>query len=94
MLVDFLRANADIFAWSPSDMPGIPREVAEHSLDIRAGSRPARQRLRRFDEEKRRAIGEEIQKLLAAGFIKEVSHPEWLANPVLVREKMGNRGCV
>ena len=60
MLVDFLRANADIFAWSPSDMPGIPREVAEHALDIRARSRPARQRLRRFDEEKRRAIGEEI----------------------------------
>ena len=66
MLIDFLRANADIFAWSPSDMPGIPREVAEHALDVRAGSRPVRQRLRRFDEEKRRAIGEEVQKLLAA----------------------------
>ena len=60
MLVDFLRANADIFAWSPSDMPSIPREVAKHALDIQAGSRPARQRLRRFDKEKRRAIGEEI----------------------------------
>ena len=95
MLVDFLRANADIFAWSPSDMPGIPREVAEHALDIRAGSRPARQRLRRFDEEKRRAIGEEVQRLLAAGFIKEVSHPEWLANPVLVKKKNGKwRMCV
>jgi hypothetical protein len=34
MLVYFLRANAKIFAWSPSDMPGIPRDVAEHSLDI------------------------------------------------------------
>jgi hypothetical protein len=34
VLVDFLRANADIFAWSPLDMTGIPREVAEHSLDI------------------------------------------------------------
>jgi hypothetical protein len=34
VLVDFLRANADIFAWIPSDMPGIQREVAEHSLDI------------------------------------------------------------
>ena len=34
VLVDFLRANADIFAWSPSDMPGIPRGVAEHSLDV------------------------------------------------------------
>jgi hypothetical protein len=34
VLVDFLHANIDIFTWSPSDMPGIPREVAEHSLDI------------------------------------------------------------
>ena len=87
MLVDFLCANADMFAWSPSDMPGIPREDAEHALDIRAGSRLVKQRLRRFDEEKRRAIGEEVPKLLAAGFIKEVSHPEWLANPVLVKKK-------
>jgi hypothetical protein len=34
VLVDFLHVNAGIFTWSPSDMPGIPREVAEHSLDI------------------------------------------------------------
>jgi hypothetical protein len=71
VLVDFLRANADVFAWSPSDMPGIPRDVAEHSLDIRAGARPVKQPLRWFDEEKRRAIGEEIRKLMAAGFTKE-----------------------
>ena len=76
-------------------MPGIPRDVAEHSLDIRAGARPMKQPLRRFDEEKRRAIGEEIHKLMAAGFIKEVFHPEWLANPVLVRKKGGKwRMCV
>jgi hypothetical protein len=54
-----------------------------------------KQTLRRFDEEKRRAIGKEIHKLLAAGFIKEVFHPEWLANPVLVRKKDGKwRMCV
>ena len=63
MLVDFLRANADIFAWSPSDMPRIPREVAEHSLEIPVGSKPVKQRLRRFDEEKRKIIGEEVHKL-------------------------------
>jgi hypothetical protein len=34
-------------------MPGIPRDVAEHSLGIRAGARPVKQHLRRFDEEKR-----------------------------------------
>jgi hypothetical protein len=95
VLVDFLLANADDFTWSPSNMPGIPRDVAEHSLDIRAGARPVKQPLRRFDEEKRRAIGEEIHKLMAAGFIKEVFHPKWLANPVLVRKKKeGNGGCV
>jgi hypothetical protein len=71
VLVDFLRANADVFAWGPSDMTGIPRDVAEHSLDIRAGARPVKQPLRRFDEEKRGAIGEEIHKLMAAESIKE-----------------------
>jgi hypothetical protein len=76
-------------------MPGIPRDVTEHSLDIRAGAQPVKQPLRRFDEEKRRAIGEEIHKLMAAGFIKEVFHPELLANHVLVKKKGGKwRMCV
>jgi hypothetical protein len=56
-------------------------------LRIKPGSKLVQQHLRRFDEEKRRAIGEEIAKLLTAGFIKEVYHPEWLANPVLVKKE-------
>ena len=68
-------------------MLGIPREVVEHTLNICPGSKLVRQRLRRFDEKKRRTIGEEIAKLSAVGFIKEVYHPEWLANPILVRKK-------
>ena len=76
-------------------MPGIPRGVAKHSLDILPNSKPVKQRLRHFDELKRRAIGEEVHKLLAAEFIKEVFHPEWLANPVLVKKKNGKwRMCV
>ena len=31
-LVEFLRANRDIFAWSPADMPGIDPEVVMHHL--------------------------------------------------------------
>jgi hypothetical protein len=68
---------------------GIPREVTEHALEIRAGSKPVKQRLCRFDEEKRKVIGEEIHKLLKARFIKEVHHTKWLANPVLVKKKNG-----
>ena len=56
-------------------MPGIPREVAEHALNIRPGSRPVKQRLCCFNEEKQRAIGEEIVRLLDTGLIKEVYHP-------------------
>ena len=52
-------------------------------MKIHLGSKLVKQRLRRFDEEKHRAIGEEIMKLLAAGFIKEAYHPKWLANLVL-----------
>ena len=55
-------------------MLGIPREVAEHALRLILGSKPTKQRLHRFDNERFRAIGEEIAKLLAAGFIKEVYH--------------------
>ena len=76
-------------------MPGILREVTEHALKIRPASKPMKQRLRCFDKGKCRTIGEEIAKLLAAEFIREVHHPEWLANPVLVRKKSGKwRMCV
>jgi hypothetical protein len=46
-----------------------------------------KKRLRYFDEEKRKVIEEEISKLLAVGFICEINHPEWLANPILVRDE-------
>ena len=49
--------------------------------------KPGRQPLRRLSKEKRRVVGEEIARLLAAGFIMEVFFPEWLANPVLVLKK-------
>jgi hypothetical protein len=68
-------------------MKGISREVAEHKLNIKPGSKPVKQRLCRFNDEKCKAIVKEIMKLLSAGFIREVFHPEWLANLVLVKKK-------
>nr|ABA92237.1 retrotransposon protein, putative, Ty3-gypsy subclass [Oryza sativa Japonica Group] len=94
-LITFLQNNKDIFAWKPSDMPSIPREVIEHSLHVKEDAKPIKQRLRRFAQDRKDAIKEELTKLLAAGFIKEVLHPDWLANPVLVRKKTGQwRMCV
>ena len=76
-------------------MPGVPRELDEHTINIDPKFKPVRQFLWRFNEERRKAIGEEVARLLAAGFIVEVFHPEWLANPVLVLKKNGTwRMCV
>jgi hypothetical protein len=52
----------------------VPGELAEHALQIIPSSKPVRQAMRRFGDEKRRAIAKEISKLLKAGFIKEVIH--------------------
>jgi hypothetical protein len=42
----------------------------------------------RFDEEKRMSIGEEVARILAAGFIREINHPVWIDNHVLVKKKI------
>ena len=55
-------------------MPGIPRRLAEHSLNILKGFKPVNQTLRRFSEPKRQAMGEELAKLLEAGFIKDIKY--------------------
>ena len=68
-------------------MPDIPREVTKDALCLVLSSKSTRQHLRRFDDERRRAIGEEVAKLLVAGFIREVYHSDWLANPGLVKKK-------
>jgi hypothetical protein len=77
-------------------MPGVPRNLIEHSLNVDPKATPKRQHLCRFADDRWDAIKKELAKLLAVGFIREVFHPEWLANPVLVRKKNSNewRVCV
>jgi hypothetical protein len=76
-------------------MPSVSREVAKHTLNIKPGSKPIKQGLRCFNQEKHWAMGEELSKLLVTNFVKEVHHPDWIANPVLVPKKNGKwRMCV
>jgi hypothetical protein len=76
-------------------MSGVSREVTEHTLNIKPDSKPIKQGLRCFNQEKRWAMGEELSKLLATGFVKEVQHSDWIVNPFLVPKKNGRwRMCV
>jgi hypothetical protein len=65
-------------------MPKIPREVIEHYLKIYPDARPMQQRPRKQSIEWQNFICEEIKKLLNAGFIREIHHPRWLANLVVI----------
>jgi hypothetical protein len=68
-------------------MHGVPRELIEHELHLDPKAKPVKQRLHYFAQDKKDVIKREISRVLDAGFIKEVYHLDWLANPVHVPKK-------
>jgi hypothetical protein len=68
-------------------MSGVPRELVEHKLKVYPQASPIRQKLCHFTPDKREVIRVELARLVLVGFIREVLHLEWLANPVLVLKK-------
>ncbi|RVW96854.1 hypothetical protein CK203_026041 [Vitis vinifera] len=78
---NILRQNHDIFAWAHSDMKGIHPSIASHRLNVFSTARPVRQKIRRFHPDRQQVIRNEIEKLLGAGFIREVSYPDCFPLP-------------
>jgi hypothetical protein len=68
-------------------MPGIPRELAEHELKIFPNVKPVKQSMRWYNPEKAKSMGEEINCLLEAKFIREIKEATWLSPPVMVEKK-------
>ncbi|XP_072076680.1 uncharacterized protein [Arachis hypogaea] len=94
-LVKVLQDNADLFAWTPADMPGIDPNIICHKLTTNQTNRPIAQKKRNLGAEKSKAALEETKKLLKANFIKEIRFTTWLSNVVMVRKNSGKwRMCV
>jgi len=70
-------------------MLGIEPEVICHKLSIWADAKSVKQKPKKMNEERSRAISNEVDHLLQAGFIRETFYPDWLSNPVLVNKKNG-----
>ena len=68
-------------------MKGIHPSIASHRLNVLPTARPVRQRVRRFHPDRQKIIRDEIDKLLEAGFIREVDYLDWLANVVVVPKR-------
>ena len=68
-LIQFLKKNLDVFAWSHEDMPGISPKVIQHKLNVNPERKPVQQRRRAFAPKRDQAVTEEVTKLLTVGFI-------------------------
>ncbi|KAL0410497.1 UNVERIFIED_CONTAM: Pro-Pol polyprotein [Sesamum latifolium] len=94
-VVNCLRKNKDIFAWTPWDLEGIDPGVITHHLNLDPTIKPVKQKKRHFGPEKDKIIQGEVNRLLIAGHIREIQFPEWLSNVVLVPKPGGKwRMCI
>ncbi|XP_013614472.1 PREDICTED: RNA-directed DNA polymerase homolog [Brassica oleracea var. oleracea] len=79
-------------------MKGIDPAITSHELNVDPTFKPIRQKRRKLGPEWSKAVNEEVDRLLDAGFIAEVRYPKWLANPVVpvvIKKKNGKwRICV
>ena len=67
-------------------MGGIDPAIITHRLNVSPSFKPVKQKRRSFTPKRQKAINEEVAKLLQAEAIREVDHPEWLANVMLIRK--------
>ncbi|XP_065635630.1 uncharacterized protein LOC136070126 [Quercus suber] len=88
-LIDFLKRNIDVFAWSAYKALEVDPEFIYHHLKVNPLIVPKKQPPRRPSKEHADAVKEEVTKLKQARAIKEVFYPEWLANTVVVKKKSG-----
>ena len=85
----------DVFAWTYTEMPGLNPAVAMHFLHIAKGKKPIKQAPRKYRPELEQQIIKEVEKLITAGFIREIKFPRWISSIVPVKKKNGQiRICV
>jgi len=91
----FLSKHKDLFALSYKEMPGLEPKVAVHCMSIKKGVSPKKQPQRRFCPKLVPKIKKEVNKIIKAGFIREVKYLMWIANIVPIRKKSGQlRICI
>jgi len=86
-LVNLLKEYVDCFAWEYHEMSGLSRDLVKHRLLIKAGFRPYKQPVRRFNPIIYDQIKIEINRLLDAGFIRSCRYADWISNIVPVEKK-------
>ena len=78
-----------MFAWNAYKAPGVDSSFIFHHLNVNPSVTPKKQPSRRLSKDHFDAVKDEIMKFKLAGAIKDVFHPEWLTNILLMKKKNG-----
>ena len=76
LVINFLKANKDCFAWSHEDMTGISPDVITHKLNVDPEHKQVKKKRRKFALERNQIINDEVWKLIDAGKVLEVKYPD------------------
>ena len=93
--VNLIKKYTDVFAWSYDGLKEYDTSIIQHTIPIKPGEKPFRQKLRRINLMLFPIIEKEIKKLFGAKIIVTLRFSKWVANLVPVRKKNGEiRLCV
>jgi hypothetical protein len=94
-LIDLLKEFKDIFAWTHKDFKGIPLEIIQHRIEFGTSIPFTHQTRCQLNFNYATIVKHDIDKLLAACFIKPIEEATWLSPIVIVHKKNGKqKNCV
>ena len=86
--VKLMKKYTDVFAWSYEDLKEYDMSIIQHTIPIKPGEKPFKQKLRRINPKLLPIIEKEIKKLFDDKIIVTLRFSKWVANLVHVRKKM------
>jgi len=88
-LIEVLKLNQGAIGWQLSDLKGISTAYCMHHIHIKVDFKPVTQLQRRLNLAMKEVVKKEVQKLLEAGIIYQISDSAWVSLVQMVPKKSG-----
>jgi hypothetical protein len=93
--VSLMKNFIGVFSWLYEDLKTFDTDIIQHKIPLKVGSKPFRQKIRKFNPMLMFIIEKELKRMLDAIIIVPLRYSDWVANLVPVRKKSGEiRLCV
>ena len=90
-VIAFMQSFQDVFAWSYSDLEGIPPALGMHTIPLIENARPIRVRAHKSNPKYVETVKLKLEKLANAQIIVPVEHSKWLSPMVIAPKKQSNK---